>query len=379
MRIALITDGISPYVIGGMQKHSFYLAKYLAKNKIHVDLIHFNNSEYDIQKLDCFESEEKDYINSIIIKFPVSARFPGHYIYNSYKYSCLAFEAIKKNLSSYDYIYTKGFTGWKLISEKKNGHIKCCNIGVNFHGYEMFQIAPEFKEKLKQYLLKPFVKKITRNADSVFSYGGKITSIIKALGVNSSKIIELPSGVETAQISSTISKHNTSFIKFVFLGRAERRKGIEELNIALKKLIENKINFQFEFIGPIPNEIKISHDNIIYHGEIRDFAKIKGILTQNDVLVCPSWSEGFPNVILEAMASGLAIIATDVGAISTMVSDKNGWLIEPANVRQLTDTLILAINTKELDLKKQSSLDLVKNMFNWDIISKKTIDLLKLK
>ena len=37
MQIALITDGIAPYVLGGMQKHSFYLAKYFAKNKIKKD------------------------------------------------------------------------------------------------------------------------------------------------------------------------------------------------------------------------------------------------------------------------------------------------------------------------------------------------------
>ena len=52
MRIALITDGIAPYVLGGMQKHSFYLAKYFAKNKIHVDLIHYNDSKYDINLLE---------------------------------------------------------------------------------------------------------------------------------------------------------------------------------------------------------------------------------------------------------------------------------------------------------------------------------------
>ena len=41
MKIALITDGIYPYVMGGMQKHSYFLAKYLAKNKIKIDLYHY--------------------------------------------------------------------------------------------------------------------------------------------------------------------------------------------------------------------------------------------------------------------------------------------------------------------------------------------------
>ena len=111
MRVALITDGIAPYVIGGMQKHSFYLAKYFAKNNIQVDLIHYNNSSYDISQLEFFTEEEKKFIHSIVIEFPVSLKFPGHYIYNSYQYSCLAFNAIKHQLTSYDFIYTKGFSG----------------------------------------------------------------------------------------------------------------------------------------------------------------------------------------------------------------------------------------------------------------------------
>ena len=233
MRIALITDGISPYVIGGMQKHSFYLAKYFAKHHIQVDLIHYNHSDFDIKHLAFFTAEEQVYINSIVLQFPTSAKFPGHYMCNSYKYSCLAFEALKSQISSYDFIYTKGFSGWKLISEKHKGNMTCCPIGVNFHGYEMFQIAPGIKTKLQQLLLRSFVKQISQQADVVFSYGGKITSIIQAIGVNPKQIIEIPSGVEVDFISSSIATHTEPFTKFVFLGRAERRKGIIELNTVL--------------------------------------------------------------------------------------------------------------------------------------------------
>lgn len=377
MRVALITDGISPYVLGGMQKHSFYLAKYLAKNQIHVDLFHYNDSAYDIAALEFFTEEEKQFITSVALYFPTSAKFPGHYIYKSYKYSCLVFEAIKDKLQSYDFIYTKGFTGWKLISEKKKGTVNCCRIGVKFHGYEMFQIAPDPKSTLQQQLLKPFVKKISQQADVVFSYGGKITDIIRSIGVKEQHIVEIPSGVEKEFISHTIATHHEPYRKFIFLGRAERRKGIIELNEVLKKLISENRNFRFEFIGPIPVENKIQHNAVLYHGEIRDAQKIKSLLSQQDVLVCPSWSEGFPNVILEGMACGLAIIATNVGAVAAMVNNENGWLIEPANSEQLETALKKAIDSKDLDAKKESSLQLIRSTFNWDIISKKLIEVIR--
>lgn len=377
MRIALITDGIYPYVLGGMQKHSFYLAKYFAKYKIHVDLVHYNDSQFDIDALELFSAEEKNYIRSIVIQFPQSPAFPGHYIYKSYRYSCLAYEAIKSNIDSYNFIYTKGFAGWKLISEKHKGKINCCPIGVKFHGYEMFQIAPEIKSKLQQLLLRPFVKQLSLQADIVFSYGGKITEIIQSIGVPKHRIKEIPSGVEKAFINYSISSHNESYRKFVFLGRAERRKGITELNAILKQLISENVSFQFEFIGPIPEEMKIEHPSIRYYGEIRDTAKIKAILSASDTLVCASWSEGFPNVILEGMACGLSIIATDVGAISAMVSSKNGWLIQPANQSELYKAMRICINDINLSDKKQVSLQLMNTTFNWDIISQKTISLLK--
>lgn len=377
MRIALITDGISPYVLGGMQKHSFYLAKYFAKNGIHVDLFHYNDSTYDIAALEFFTDNEKQFITSIPLHFPTSAKFPGHYIYKSYKYSCLVFDAIKRKLPGYDFIYTKGFTGWKLISEKRKGTVSCCKIGVKFHGYEMFQVAPDATSKLQQQLLKPFVKKISQQADVVFSYGGKITDIIRSIGVKEECIIEIPSGVEKEFISHAVAYHNERYRKFVFLGRAERRKGIVELNEVLKQLIAENRNFRFEFIGPIPAENKLQHPSILYHGEIRDAQKIKSLLSQQDVLVCPSWSEGFPNVILEGMACGLAIIATNVGAVAAMVNQNNGWLIEPANQKALYKAITDSIDENDLNFKKEASLQSVRNTFNWDIISKKLIEAIK--
>lgn len=78
--IILVTDGIFPYVIGGMQKHSYYLCKYLTRLGVEIDLYHTNLSKFDISQLELFTSEEKSKINSIVIKFPDSDKMPGHYL-----------------------------------------------------------------------------------------------------------------------------------------------------------------------------------------------------------------------------------------------------------------------------------------------------------
>lgn len=372
MRVALVTDGITPYVIGGMQKHSFYLAKYFARNKVYVDLFHFNDSALDITKLDCFSEEEKPYISATVLEFPKNLKFPGHYILSSWQYSRIVYEALLPKLETYDFIYTKGFTGWKLINQKFRNKIRCAPVGVKFHGYEMFQIPPDFKTKLQHYLLRPFVKTISRRADIVFSYGGKVTGIIKAIGVDPGKIVEIPSGTEKDMIANNIAGHEQGPLRFVFMGRFERRKGVPELNEAIRSLLSENIPFRFEFIGPIPDAFRIHHASVNYHGEIRDFSRIREILQRSDVLVCPSWSEGFPNVILEAMANGLAIIATDVGAVAAMVDDRNGWLIRPGNPELLKQTLKTAVASQaSLNQKKQSSLDRMRSALNWDSIFEK--------
>lgn len=349
-----------------MQKHSYYLCKYLAQNKVNVDLVHFNSSSYDILKLEFFSEEEKKYITSIIVDFPKGSGLPGHYIRKSYLHSKLIFKALKDKIQYYDFIYTKGFTGWYLIEQKKAGKIKCCKVGVKFHGYEMFQRSPDLKTKLQHiFLLRKPVKYISQNADAVFSYGGKITEIIKSLGVPGNKIIGIPSGVEEAIISENITP-TSGKIKFLFLGRYERRKGIEELNQSLLE-IKNP-NFEFHFIGPIPQDKKIQAGNIIYNGEIRDKSQLNSMIKNCDVLVCPSWSEGMPNVILEAMANGLSVIATNVGANNILVNENTGWLIENSEPAEILSALNKVLNEKYsgIDQKKQNSLHLIKTGFTWE-------------
>ena len=96
-----------------------------------------------------------------------------------------------------------------------------------------------------------------------------------------------------------------------------------------------------------------------------------------DILVCPSHSEGMPNVILEGMTRGLAIMATRVGAIEAMVDNQNGWLLDPENLQK---ELIKNIKNLEnlpreiIDLKKEKSLKKISKYFTWERVIEKTIE-----
>ncbi len=379
MNILLLTDGITPFVTGGMQRHSANLAKHLTLQGAKVTLVHcvdFGDSlptDNDVN-IELFGNSDQKLHSIITLHFPKKGIMVGHYLSNSYAYSKTIFEKIK-DFSDYDFIYAKGFSAWYFIEQKKKG-VKLPPIGVKFHGYEMFQKLNSTSQKLKAFLLKGPTKWNNENADYIFSYGGKITDLIlEKFNVDRSNVFDFTSGIDNDWIRED-KLHSNAPIRFIFVGRAEERKGIKELNKALQKLNEA---FVFHFVGDIPKEQQITSDKIIYHGEQKDKNKIIEILDQSDVLVCPSHSEGMPNVIIEGMARGLAVLATDVGAVEKLVDDSNGKLIPPLQQDKLEHALKMFIEMpkEELSELKQKSIEKTKNNYLWEKITTQLMDTLE--
>lgn len=376
LRIALITDGIWPYVIGGMQKHSYFLCKYLAKNQVHVLLVHTAAGiTEEIKKLDCFTEEEKRYITPVIVEKPRVSSFPGHYIYQSWLYSKKVYETLQ-GFPDVDFIIAKGMTGWHFLHKKKAGSPP---VAINIHGYEFMQKKAGFKMRLETLMLRYPLTQVNRRADYVFSYGGKITGYIKKLGIPAGKIIEIPAAIESEWMNAN-NVEVTPERRFLFIGRYERRKGIEEINAAIAKLAR-KYRFSFAFVGPIPHNKKLLLPNVVYHGTIRNREDLQAVLGQSDILVCPSYSEGMPNVILEGMANGCAVIATDVGAVSLLVNNDTGWLIPAADSRALEEAITGAIHSSDemLIRKKQSAYQWIAGKFLWPYVSQSLIGAIKQK
>ena len=374
MRIALITDGIMPFVTGGMQKHSSYIAKYLTINKWDVYLYHciYNDTELPTDKDINDSLFDGDYtlykINTI--KFPKSIKFPFHYLWNSYRYSKIIYKQIIDDLDYFDFILVKGFSGWRLLNLKGRG-LKTPPVGINFHGMNMFLPSPNLKFKLSNIIFSYFTKINASNADYVFSYGAKVTeTIVKSLEIQS-KIIEIPTGIDYSWIRNKNNVLVNNRRRFVFVGRNDPLKGIKILNQVVKKITNP--NFEFHFVGPIPKTI--NQKNVHYHGEIQNENELKQVFDLADSLILPSISEGMPNVILEAMARGLAIITTDVGANSLMVSKLNGVLIKNNNYGSVFKAVNTIINLSNYDLKvmKINSICSIENSFTWDLICKKMI------
>jgi glycosyltransferase involved in cell wall biosynthesis len=363
LKIAFLTTGIYPLVIGGMQKHAFYFIKYLASRGIELDIYHFASEVSDYSKLpEQYSSEELKHINFIPFDFPRLFRFPGHYILASYLLSKRYYKVFHKN--SYDLIYAKGFTSWYFLRNRKSSSPK---VFAQFHGLEMFQKTFDFKSKLKSLPLRFTVRQIIKRVDYIFTYGGKIHELHKFIGCNENQLIPTSGFIPLDSIKAKPILIKNHIRNFLFIGRNERRKGYEELAIVIQELIPN-YEFNFSFVGDIPNVSRIRNKNITYYGPISNKADYEKVILKADILVLPSISEGFPTVIIEAMAKGLSVIATDVGANETAVSADNGWLIKANDRNELKSAMIeaLSLTPKELYNKKEASLEIVRNKFCWE-------------
>jgi len=141
------------------------------------------------------------------------------------------------------------------------------------------------------------------------------------------------------------------------VGRLHHQKGLFYLLDALP-IIKNSIE-QVELLiigeGDLKNDLEAHADSIGVSG----FTRFKGprsdipeILSALDVFVLPSLWEGLPLALLEAMASGLPVIATNVGGIPEVVIDREtGLLIQPSNSQTIADAVLLLFNDPNLRIR----------------------------
>lgn len=152
-----------------------------------------------------------------------------------------------------------------------------------------------------------------------------------------------------------IVKHKIKYpLQAVFMGVITEAKGIFDLLSVFaknKEIFEKKIVLT---IGGVGNIEKL--EKIIQEGDLKDMVVYEGWVTdkehlfnKSDIFILPSYYEGLPMSILEAMSYGLPVISTNVGGIGEIVhNNENGVLITPGNKTQLKEAIIEIIDNPSL-------------------------------
>jgi|GEM_PF-66557 len=151
-------------------------------------------------------------------------------------------------------------------------------------------------------------------------------------------------------------------IRFVFLGRIGQRKGAFDVIHAIARLPESQRE-RIELLLAGDGEVNQARELVDSLG-LQDCVKLLGwidaetrnqLLSDSDVFVLPSYNEGLPIALLEAMAWGLPAITTPVGGIPEVVDQKNGFLVEPGNVEQIAAAMQTLIENESLRLAMGSN------------------------
>ena len=139
--------------------------------------------------------------------------------------------------------------------------------------------------------------------------------------------------------------------RLLFIGRLAAVKGLPVLLQALARLAPAHPGLELTLIGDGPDRAALTHQaealgvagHVVFAG-LQDEAEVAAALGDHDMLVLPSFAEGVPVVLMEAMASRLPVVATRVGGVAELVQEgESGLLVAPGDAEALAaaiDTLL---------------------------------------
>lgn len=204
-----------------------------------------------------------------------------------------------------------------------------------------------FAKLITNFLENRVLKFAKQNQSPVLALGDEIYSHYK---VYSHKTVKFASSRYT--LDNIIEKSKLKCInwdtglKLLFVGRIEINKGLIELLYGLSNL--HDINWTLDIIGEgtFIHEIERKifelglEDKINFMGYIPFGNNLLEEYTKHDILILPSYSEGLPQCVLEAMARGCMVVATRVGGIPQIIENGiNGFLINPHSTDEITDKI----------------------------------------
>jgi glycosyltransferase involved in cell wall biosynthesis len=143
----------------------------------------------------------------------------------------------------------------------------------------------------------------------------------------------------------------------------------------------------FQLVGPedpSPDGIsleeltKLNHNNSVdYLGATSD---VRSFIEDCSIFVLPSYHEGLPRTVLEAMSMGRPILTTNVpGCRETVINGENGWLVEKANVEELAEKMLWFIEEQqEWQRMAQASRAMVEDKFDVHIVNTELINIMGL-
>ena len=170
-------------------------------------------------------------------------------------------------------------------------------------------------------------------------------------------LVRLPNGIDTRPYSRvpTVRTRAEYPLRLVYIGRLDREKGLYEALQGLRLACELGVDARLMVAGRGPEEGRLRRyaqalgiaARAAFIGPVFGDEKVK-LLSTADVMILPSYAEGLPYALLEAMAAGIPVIATPVGAIPDVVTHgTHGQLVAPRDGRAIAQALVAMNGDRE--------------------------------
>ncbi len=363
LRVLLISPYFYPH-FGGSQRYMEELYYNLMKTNpnVRVDVLCYNT--------DSSPAREK-YRGFNIYRVPCIQILPGQFAVPNY----LKLKKILKELTAkynYSFIHanTRFFESswWAPFLAKRINARSILTDHCAFH--------PQHQSKLIKYVAllidKFFVPYFLRKYNLVIATNKSTANFIEKLV--SIKPLIIYGGVDTHFFRPKGSETSDNGIVVSFVGRMIESKGPQILLHVAEKILRERpdVSFLFAGDGPMLNKLKQRNNGKVSFLGSLEKKQIAARMKKSDIPVHPSFhNEGFPNVLLEAGASGCAVISTNQGGSGEIIiHNQTGLLIEPT-VEQITYHLTALIeNSQQRQALGKALRQRIQEHFTWDNIIK---------
>lgn len=370
-----------PPLGGGAGNATFYIMKEFSKiPDLQVDLITSSaDKKYSLEKIGD---------NIRIHKLPIGdkqgnlhSQSEKDLLIYSWKAYFYAKKLIRKN--SYDLTHSFftvpcGFISWRLFKKYNIPYI------ISLRGADVPKYAERFAFIYK--ILTPMIKKIWKDSREVISN----SQGLKDLALESSpkqKIGIIYNGINVEEFKpNALLQSKDDFIITPGASRITSRKGLEYLIEAVYKLSEKYPQVRLKIMGDGEGE-KIKLEKMVKDFDIQDKVDFLGRIPREktfsyyqeaDVFVLPSLNEGMSNAMLEALATGLPIIATDTGGSKELIQEgENGYMIKMKDSQDIAEKIEKLINNSELRKNMSENSRKIALKMSWENVAKQYYEVYK--
>jgi len=368
MKILMITPFYYP-IIGGSESQIENLSLKLNKMGLSTDIVTFNFNE-SIKPVP-FSKVEK--INGLkVIKISAFNFLPTLLHHNKINFMVnFVPKGLTKILKEYDILHFHNETDLSFpffsykIYKPKVFHFRCLNVTY-----------PIFK---RNFVCRRLLGKI---ANVYIAQSRYVSSLLLDLGIPEGKIEVIPNAIDVSIFKPEGEKVDN---RLLYVGRIEEYKG---LHVLLKSLRLVRVPVQLLIIGPMVGEAyyhkkimtlvaelnnKTSH-KVVYLGPKKSRELLKYYQSAS-VVVMPSLSESFGNVILESLACETPVIASSVGGIPEIINSyENGILVPPNNEVKLAEAIQYLLNDEYIRRRLgRCGRKLVIEKFSLEVITQKLL------